>query len=39
MGLARETGVDLTRGYLFRPTIPDPGIKDAPFTMPAVRSL
>ena len=28
MGLARDVGVDLTRGYLFRATTPDLGFKD-----------
>lgn len=28
LGLARDMGADLTRGYLFRATTPDLGIKD-----------
>ena len=38
MGLAHEKGVDLTRGYLFHPTAPDLGIKDAPFTSSVAES-
>ena len=30
--VARRMQVDLTRGYLFRPTTPNGGILDAPFT-------
>ena len=30
--VARRMQVDLTRGYLFRPTTPNGGIVDAPFT-------
>ena len=32
MDVARQLGVDLTKGYLFRPTTPDKGITDSPFT-------
>jgi len=38
MGLSRETGVDLTRGYLFRPTTPDLGVKDSLFTSSVAES-
>ena len=38
MELPHEMGVDLTRGYLFRPTTPDLGIKDAFFTSLAAES-
>ena len=38
MELAREMRVDLTRGYLFRPTTPDLGIKDAPSTSSVTES-
>ena len=38
MGLVCEMGVDLTCGYLFRPTTPDLGIKDAVFTSLAAES-
>ena len=38
MKLAREMRVDLTRGYLFRPTTPDLGIKDAPSTSSVAES-
>jgi hypothetical protein len=33
--VARQMGVDLTRGYLFRPTTPSKGIQDSPFTSSA----
>ena len=38
MELAREMGVDLTRGYLFRPTTPDLSIEDAPSTSSVAES-
>jgi len=33
--LAREQGVDLTKGYLFRPTTCNNGIQDSPFSSSA----
>ena len=38
MEVACDIRVDLTRGYLFRPTTPDLGIKNAPFTSSAAES-
>ena len=38
MEVARDVRVDLTRGYLFPPTTPDPGIKNVPFTSSAAES-
>ena len=38
MEVVRDIRVDLTRGYLFRPTTPDLGIKNAPFTSSAAGS-
>ena len=38
MEVALDIRVDLTRGYLFRPTTPDLGIKNAPFTSSAAES-
>lgn len=32
MDVARQIGIDLTKGYLFRPTTPDNGIKNAPLS-------
>ena len=32
LDVARQIRVDLTRGYLFRPTTPNGGIQDSPFT-------
>ena len=32
MDIARQIGIDLTKGYLFRPTTSDKGVRDAPFT-------
>jgi hypothetical protein len=31
--VARQMNVDLTRGYLFRPTTPNGGIQNVPFTL------
>ena len=36
--VTRDIRVDLTCGYLFRPSTPDVGIKDAPFTFSAAES-
>ena len=36
--VTRDIRVDLTCGYLFRPSTPDGGIKDAPFTSSAAES-
>ena len=33
--LARELGVDLTKGYLFRPTTSNNGVQDSPFSSSA----
>ena len=38
MEVTRGIRVDLTCGYLFRPTTPDLGIKDAPFSSSAAES-
>ena len=38
MEVTRGMRVDLTCGYLFRPTTPDLGIKDAPFSSSAAES-
>lgn len=37
MDVSRRIGVDLTRGYLFRPTTPAQGIADAPLTSSAAE--
>ena len=36
--VARQINVDLTRGYLFRPTTPNGGIQDLPFTSAAAEA-
>ena len=36
--VARQMGVDLTRGFLFRPTTPSKGIQDSPFTSSAAEA-
>ncbi len=36
--VARQMNVDLTRGYLFRPTTPNGGIQDLPFTSAAAEA-
>lgn len=36
--IARQLGIHLTTGYLFRPTTPDLGVKDAPFTSSAAEA-
>ena len=36
--MARQIRVDLTRGYLFRPTTPNGGIQDSPFTSAAAEA-
>lgn len=36
--VARQMNVDLTRGYLFRPTTPKGGVQDAPFTSTAAEA-
>ena len=33
--VARELGVDLTKGYLFRPTTSNNGVQDSPFSSSA----
>ena len=38
MDIARQLGIDLTRGYLFRPTTPDLGIRDSPFSSSAAEA-
>lgn len=38
MEVARQIGVDLTKGYLFRPITPDHGIRDAAFSSSAAES-
>lgn len=38
MDVARQLGVDLSRGYLFRPSTPDKGIQDSPFSSAAAES-
>ena len=36
--MARQIRVDLTRGHLFRPTTPNGGILDSPFTSAAAEA-
>ena len=38
MALAQQLRIDLTRGYLFRPTTPQGGILDAPFSSTAAEA-
>lgn len=38
MAVAQHLGIDLTRGYLFRPTTPQGGILDAPFSSNAAEA-
>ena len=38
LDVARQIRVDLTRGYLFRPTTPNGGIQDSPFTSAAAEA-
>ncbi|KAK3745533.1 hypothetical protein QZH41_002902 [Actinostola sp. cb2023] len=38
MAVASELGIDLTRGYLFRPTDPRGNVVDKPFAHPAAES-
>ena len=38
MAVAQQLRIDLTRGYLFRPTTPQGGILDAPFTSTAAEA-
>ena len=38
MDIARQMGIDLTRGYLFRPTTPNKGIQDSALTSSAAEA-
>ena len=38
MAVAQQLRIDLTRGYLFRPTAPQEGILDAPFSSTAAEA-
>ena len=38
MTVAQQLRIDLTRGYLFRPTTPQGGVLDAPFTSTAAEA-
>jgi hypothetical protein len=38
MDIAWQLGIDLTRGYLFRQTTPDLGIRDSPFSSSAAEA-
>ena len=38
MAVAQQLRIDLTRGYLFRPTTPQGGILDAPFSSTAAEA-
>lgn len=38
LDIAHQLSIDLTRGYLFRPTTPQGGIQDSPFTSSAAEA-
>jgi hypothetical protein len=37
MDIARQLGIDLSRGHLFRPTTPDLGIRDSLFSSNTIK--